>query len=124
MKSCLEILSILILVLLFSCQESKTTFHNESLAVKDSLSSDAQCPIQNDAIDNAKFADSLDIVESIGYEHGYDKGFDDAGSEMYADEPGELCFNGKYQKMYLDAFKKGYEEGWIEWKNRNDDYDY
>lgn len=126
MEICIKIQCILAFGLFFSCQESNNTFHQDSFAVKDTFLIDVPDSklLYNETNEIGKSVDSLEIVESLGYEHGYDKGFDDAGSEMYEDKPEEIYIIGKYHNVYVDAFKRGYEDGWIEWKNRNGDYDY
>ena len=65
-----------------------------------------------------------DIAESSGYDLGYDQGFDDAGSLIYNDEEYPQYPDKSLQTIFIEAYKRGYEDGWIEWKNRNNELDY
>lgn len=68
--------------------------------------------------DSASFP--IDRSESqVMYDLGYDQGFDDAGSLSYNDEP-----PSDVDSILAKYYRDGYEDGWIEWKNLNGDYDY
>ncbi len=124
-----KICSFILVLCLFSCLENKinnTKTRDENIIrilKHDSLHNTVKPPfIGNESIPQTE--SSQDIAESSGYDLGFNQGFEDAGSFNYDDEQYPDYIDKSLQTIFIEAYKRGYEDGWIEWKNRNNDLDY